>query len=149
LEHPEEKVVQTNPGEFRIRTDTYGDADHVEIEVADMGAMQVRIRMKIDAYNKTGEPLTRNPDPHHPRADGLFTGEDLWTKGRLAYPLGGADLFVSAERVTQAALPRQVLGTFRLAPASLSKIPRAVYLFARERDDSKVWTSPLFIEKIE
>jgi hypothetical protein len=149
LEHPEEKVVQTNPGEFRIRTDTYGDADHVEIEVADMGAMQVRIRMEIDAYNKTGDPLSRNPDPRHPGTDRLFTGEYLWTKERIAYPLGGADLFVCAERVTQQTLPRQVLGSFRLAPASFSKIPRAVYLFARERDDSKVWTSPLFIEKIE
>jgi hypothetical protein len=144
LEHPEETVVEPRPGVVEIRTDTYGDADHVEFEVGDLAAARIHLRFEIDAYNKTGPALERNPDPLTPGIERTVTGNDLLTQGRLVWELGGAELFVAVERLTDQALPLRVTGTHTIAPANGPHGHRALYLFARERDDHKVWTSPLF-----
>jgi hypothetical protein len=145
LEHREETVSEIRPGVFAIRTDTYGDDDHVEFEVADLAAAQIHIRLEIDAYNKTGPALERNPDPLTPGTEQKLTGADLLAQGRIEWALGGAELHVSVERLTDHALPLRVTGTHTVAPSNGPNGHRAVYLFARERDDHKVWTSPLFV----
>lgn len=147
LEHPEETVVETAPGVFAVRTDTYGDADHLELEIDDLAAARFSLRFEIDAYNKTGDALARNPDPFTPGTDRVFTGAELLAAadGSLRRELGGAELFVAAERLTDRPLPAHVGGTVILAPVNGPHGHRAVYLHARERDDRKVWTSPLFV----
>lgn len=147
LEHPEETVVETRPGVFVIRTDTYGDADHLELEIDDLAAARFRLRFEIDAYNKTGDALARNPDPFAPGVERDFHGADLLENpsGALRWELGGADLFVSAERLTDLPLPPTVSGRATVDAVNGPRGHRAVYLFARERGDAKVWTSPLFV----
>jgi hypothetical protein len=147
LEHPEETVVQTAPGVFSIRTDTYGDADHLELELDDLAVACVSLRLEIDAYNKTGDALARNPDPVTPGASQVFSGAELLAAaaGQLRWELGGAELFLAAERISERPLPATVKGTLTVPPVNGPHGHRAVYLHARERDDSKVWTSPLFV----
>jgi hypothetical protein len=60
--------------------------------------------------------------------------------------LGGAELFVAVERVSEKQMPRDLNGEFTLTPQSRSHGFVPVYLSGRQVDDSKVWTSPLFIE---
>ena len=144
LEHPEETVKEIRPGVFELRTDTYGDADHVEFEVADLAAARIHLRLEIDAYNKTGPALERNPDPLTPGTEQTLTGADLLAQNRVEWALGGAELFVAVERLTDQPLPLRVTGTHTVAPSNGPHGHRALYLFARERDDHKVWTSPLF-----
>jgi hypothetical protein len=145
LEHPEETVKLTAPGVFEVRTDTYGDADHVEFTVDDLANARIRVRLEIDAYNKTGPALQRNPDPVTPGMDHTLGGAELLARRTVTWELGGAELFVAVERLTEQILPTRVQGTHVVAPKAGLHGHRAVYLFARERDDHKVWTSPLFI----
>jgi hypothetical protein len=147
LEHPEESVVEKAPGLFVIRTDTYGDADHLELELSDLASARLKLRFEIDAYNKTGDALARNPDPVTPGAAHEFIGADLMAEksGALRWELGGAELFFAAERLSEVPLPAELNGIVTVPPCNGPHGHRAVYLFARERDDAKVWTSPLFV----
>lgn len=144
-EHPEETARQVSPGVFEIRTDTYGDADHVEFTVADLASARIGFRLDIDAYNKTGPALERNPDPLTPGCSRTLDGSALLAGGDVKWELGGAELFVAIERVASKPLPLRVTGVHSVAPGAGSNGHRAFYLFARERDDHKVWTSPLFV----
>lgn len=143
LEHPEERVAETAPGVFTVATDTYGDADHLELDVGDLAALQLEIDLSIGAYNKTGDPLAPNPNAEVPHARRTVRGDVSLAAGAVRWELGGAELFLAVERLTAAPLPLVVEGDFTV-PASVQ--PTAVYVFARERDDAKVWTSPLFLQ---
>lgn len=147
LAHPEETVHETSPGRFEIRTDTYGDADHLELVVSDLAAARFSLNFEIDAYNKTGDALARNPDPITPGGRLEFTGADLLAArdGILRRELGGAELFLAAERLSDKPLPPEVSGSVSVPPVNGPHGHRAVYLFARQRDDAKTWTSPLFV----
>lgn len=147
LEHPEETIREVAPGRFEIRTDTYGDADHLDLIVSDLAAARVLLRFEIDAYNKTGDALARNPDPVTPGATREFSGADLIAApgNGLRWELGGAELFLAAERLSFGPLPSRVEGLVTVPDSNGPHGHRALYLFARERDDAKVWTSPLFV----
>ena len=145
LEHVEERVVETAPGIFRIRTDTYGDADQLELELADVAAARISLHFEIDAYNKTGDVLARNRDPQIPEFEQTITGEDLLRHGGRRWDLGGAELFVAAERLGGGPLPGFVSGRVRVPAVNGPHGYRAIYAFGRERDDAKAWTSPLFV----
>jgi hypothetical protein len=140
-------VNETAPGVFSIRTDTYGDADHLELTVGNLAAARFSLRFEIDAYNKTGDTLARNLDTETPGAALDFSGGDLLAtpSGNLRWDLGGAELFIAAERVTDRSLPAVLKGVVTVPPVNGPHGHRAVYLFARERDDAKVWTSPFFV----
>lgn len=150
LEHPEETVAETAPGRFEIRTDTYGDADHLELvlsDLSDLSAARVSARFEIDAYNKTGDALARNPDPASPAEPFAFTGADLLaaTDGKIRREFGGTELFLAAERLTDRPLPAALRGKVLVPPDHGPHGHRAITLFARQRDDAKVWSSPLFV----
>ncbi len=145
LEHPEETVVEVSPGVFQVRADTYGDADHIEIQVDDPAALRMEFNLEIGAFDKTGRRGASRPDPLTPGAAGVVTGADLWSHGAIRRELGGEGLFVAAERVAGGGLPARVEGAFVAPPENGAHGFRALYLFARERDDHKVWTSPLFV----
>jgi hypothetical protein len=144
-EHPEETVKQTSPGVFEVRTDTYGDADHIEFEVDDLASARIDLHLEIDAYNKTGSALDRNRDPVTPGTAQVVSGADLLANDDVRWELGGAELFVAVERLTEQPLPVRVTGSHTIEPVNGPHGHLALYLFARERDDAKVWTSPLFV----
>jgi hypothetical protein len=145
FEHPEESVWRSGPTDIGFRTDTYGDADCAVIDVGNLAACRIRVAGRIDGYSKTGSPLDGNPFVHCPTFDWEASGADLLRDGALRRELGGTELFLAIERVTDAALPREVRGSLEIEPHNGPHGFRPVYLYGRQADDAKVWTSAMFI----
>ena len=66
-------------------------------------------------------------------------------KGTLRKELGGTELFLAVERVSDAEMPRDVSGALQVSPDNSSHGFRPVYFYGRQIDDAKVWTSAMFI----
>jgi hypothetical protein len=146
FEHPEESVWRAGPTDIGVRTDTYGDADGVVIDIGNLPACRIRFAGRIDGYSKTGNPLEGNPFVHCPTFDWEITGAELLQAGSLRMELGGTELFLAIERVTDAALPRDVGGSLQIDARNGPHGFRPVYFHGRQTDDAKVWTSAMFIE---
>ena len=141
LEHLEETIVADGNG-VRIKTETYGDADGVVLDIGDLASLDLSLDFTIEGFDKTGSPL--NPAPHKPcpRAQWRIRGDELTKAGTLRRDLPGCELFIAIERVTEVALPIEVSGEFFLPTEH-----RCVYITGRQVDDEKVWTSPIFIDR--
>ena len=137
---------RAGPTEIGFRTDTYGDADCVVIDVDNLARCRIRIAGRIDAYVKVGNPLEGNPFVHCPTFDWEISGAELLESGALRRDLGGKELFLAVERVTDDALPREVSGSLEIRPGNGPHGFRPVYFYGRQMDDAKVWTSAMFIE---
>jgi hypothetical protein len=148
LEHPEEYVRRSGPTEITFRSDTYGDSDAIEMEVSDLEHGIFEVALKIGSYVKVGSPLDEHPYVHRPEVHWQFTGKELLEQDDLTLQLGGADLFVAAERISQQPLPLEVQGSFLLEPRQGRYGFVPLYLMGRQNDDSKAWTSPLFIRHL-
>ena len=146
FEHPEESVWRAGPTDIGFRTDTYGDADSVVIDIGNLPSCRIRLAGRIDGYSKTGNPLEGNPFVHCPSFDWEVTGAELLKTGNLRMELGGTELFLAIERITDASLPRDLSGSLQIAPRNGKHGFRPVYFYGRQSDDAKVWTSAMFIE---
>ena len=146
FEHLEESVWRAGPTEIGFRTDTYGDADCAVIDIDNLARCRIRVAGRIDAYVKVGNPLEGNPFVHCPTFDWEVPGAELLESGTLRRELGGTELFLAIERVTDATLPRDVAGALEIPPGNGPHGFRPVYFCGRQADDAKVWTSALFIE---
>jgi hypothetical protein len=145
FEHPEESVWRAGPTDLGFRTDTYGDADRAVIDVGNLAACRIRVAGRIDSYSKVGNPLDGNPFVHCPTFDWEVSGAELLRGGTLRRELGGTELFLAIERVTDAELPREVRGSLEIEPQNGPHGFRPVYFHGRQSDDAKVWTSAMFI----
>jgi hypothetical protein len=145
LEHKEEAVWRIGAMQIGFRSDTYGDTDALEIDLSNLASCNLRIQGTIDGYVKVGDPLKRNPFVHCPEFDWKVSGADLVAAKRLTMPLGGADLVLDLELISDAAMPRDVSGTLELKPENGPHGFRPVYFLGRQVDDAKAYTSPLFI----
>jgi hypothetical protein len=145
LEHAEEYVRRAGPLKIAFRTDTYGDADALEMELSSLTTARFRLHVEIGSYVKVGNPLKPNPYVHLPEYTWEFTGRELMEKGVLRRELGGAELFLAAERLSDQPMPRDVEGTFSLEPVNGPHGFRPIYLRGRQVDDAKAWASALFI----
>lgn len=145
FEHPEESCWRAGPTSIAFRSETYGDADSIELEVADLRAARFTLRASIDGYVKVGDPRQPNPFVHAPGVEWQVSGAELLAAGELRRELGGSELFVALERLSDAPLPRELSGRFEVDPHNAPFGHRPVYLQARQRDDAKAWTSALFI----
>jgi hypothetical protein len=145
FEHSEDSCWRAGPTEIGFRSDTYGDADSIEIEVDRLAELRIDIAGTIDAYVKVGDPLQRNPFVHRPDFHWQVNGADLVKTGRLQRDLGGTELFLALERLTDDPLPRTLSGEVIIDPHNAPFGHRPVYFHGRQRDDSKVWTSAQFI----
>jgi hypothetical protein len=146
FEHPEESVWRAGPTDIGLRTDTYGDADSVVVDVGNLAACRIRFSGRIDGYSKTGNPLEGNPFVHCPTFDWEVSGAELLQAGRLRMELGGTELFLAMERVTDSTLPRDVGGSLQIEPRNGPHGFRPIYFHGRQTDDAKVWTSAMFID---
>ena len=146
FEHSEESSWRAGPTEIAFRSDTYGDADSIEIEVSALQHLRLRVHGTIDSYVKVGDPLQANPFVHRPTFDWEVSGQELLQSGRLQLELGGTELFLALERLTDAALPRSVQGQISVDPVNAAFGFRPVYFHGRQRDDSKIWSSAHFIQ---
>ena len=145
FEHPEESVWRAGPTDIGFRTDTYGDADSAVLDIGNLAACRIRLAGRIDGYSKVGNPLEGNPFVHCPTFDWEVTGAELLQGGSLRRELGGTELFLAIERVTDRALPRDVSGSLKIEPRNGPHGFRPVYFHGRQADDAKVWTSAMFI----
>lgn len=146
FEHPEQFVRRAGALELAFRSDTYGDSDAIELEVSNLATAQFDLQVQIGAFDKLGSPLRPNPHRHCPESHWRFSGSELIEQGQLRQELGGEGLFLAAERLSAAAIPREIRGSFVLEPLPDPLAAHPVYLSAQQIDGSRVWTSPLFIE---
>ena len=95
---------------------------------------------------KVGNPLDGNPFIHCPTFDWEITGAELLQAGSLRKDLGGTELFLAVERITDLQLPRDVSGSLEIEPVNGPHGFRPVYFYGCQTDDAKVWTSAMFID---
>lgn len=146
FEHGEEVCWRAGPTDIAFRSDTYGDADSVEIDISNLHRCTIKVEGTIDSYVKVGDPLKRNPFVHAPQFSWEISGAELLEQGGLKLDLGGTELFLALERLTEKPLPIDLAGSIEIAPENAPFGHRPVYLFGRQRDDSKVWSSALFVK---
>ena len=144
LEHKEETVWRASPTEIGFRTDTYGDADTIEIDLANLANANIKVSGEIHGYVKVGNPLDGNPFVHCPEFSLEISGAELMEKGAVQKELGGTELFVAIERISEAPMPRDVAGSFEVQPQNGPHGFRPVFLQGRQIDDGKVWTSAMY-----
>ncbi|MFC5353654.1 hypothetical protein [Azospirillum himalayense] len=149
FDHPEQGCWRRDATTVAIRTVTHGDSDGVELALSRLAGARIQVRLAIGTYVKVGNPLTPPPNPHAPEAvldidgDALLADADA---GRITRMLPGTELEVTVERVTEAPLPRDLTGRIPLADLALAPgREHPLFLTARQRDQSRVWTSALFL----
>jgi hypothetical protein len=148
LDVPEEVIEQTTTNQIRFQTRTSGDFDGVVISFDEPGNFPSKISISgtLDGYTKVGDVLKGNPHKAQPAFQLSASAEEAALDGgKILEIKGGVDLFVSAEIVPDAPLPREVRGEIRVEGRSRGE-SQAVYSVGREWDGGKVITSPLFIE---
>ncbi len=107
-------------------------------------------RCRSTAVSTTTSRSATRPEPqpyvHAPTVLMTLSGEQLLAQSQVVEELPGAELKVSLERVTAAALPRELQGTIELARLGLEPgREHPLFICARQRDQSRVWTSALFL----
>lgn len=145
LEHREETVWRADPTTIGFRTDTYGDADTVEMDVSNLANCRIRVSGDIHGYVKIGDPTKGNPFVHCPTFELETTGEELLRTGGVRKELGGCELFIAVERLADAATPRDISGSFTLDATNGPHGFRPIYLEGRQIDDAKAWTSAMYV----
>jgi hypothetical protein len=145
FEHVEEAAWRTGTTDIEFRSDTYGDADSVEIDISNLANARFIIEGTIDSFVKVGDPLQGNPFAHVPTFHWEFSGAELLERGTARHELGGTELFLALERLTDQALPADLSGSIEVAAVNAPFGFRPVYFFGRQRDDSKIWSSAQFI----
>ncbi len=145
FEHVEETAWRASPTDIGFRSETYGDADSIEIEMSNLSEARFSIEGTIGGFVKVGDPRKTAPFIHRPDFHWEVSGAELLEKGELRLDLGGTDLFLALERLTASTLPRDISGRFQVEPLNGPFGFRPVYLFGRQRDNSKIWSSAQFI----
>jgi hypothetical protein len=145
FEHREEAAWRQGATAIGFRSETYGDADCIEVELSGLAGCMIRVQGTIDGYVKVGDPLKGNPFVHCPTFDWEVSGAELLAGKRIEKRLGGADLFLALELMSDQPTPREVSGTLELVPENGPHGCRPVYFLGRQIDDAKAYTSPLYI----
>ena len=146
FEHNEEACWRKSMTQIGFHSDTYGDTDSIEIDVSNLAQCTIRIEATLDGYVKVGNPLDGNPFAHCPAVSWETSGQELMDHNQVRKELGGADLFVCVERLTEVALPREVRGSLTIKKENGPHGHRSIFLAARQIDHSVVWTSAMFIK---
>lgn len=145
FEHREETCWREGATTVGFRSDTYGDADAIELDLLDLASAKIMVSGTIDGYVKVGDPLKGNPFVHCPSFSWEITGAELMAASRLEKPLPGVGMFLALERMSETQAPRDVSGIVEAEPVNGPHGFRPIYFHARQVDDAKVWTSAMFI----
>jgi hypothetical protein len=146
FEHSEESAWRAGPIDIGFRSETYGDADAVEIDIGNLAGATIRVEGTIDSFVKIGDPLKGNSFVHMPRFSMEVSGRELLERGSVGLDLGGTELFVAVERLSDQPLPIDISGSLQIEPRNSPFGFRPIYFFGRQRNDAKVWSSAQFIE---
>lgn len=146
FDHPEQTCWQQDSTSLAVRTVTHGDTDSIELTLSHLAGCRIEARFAIGTYVKVGDPLNPPANPHAPEATITVTGDALLAERRVVTTLPGAELELAVERVTTGALPRDLAGAIDLAGLGLETgAEHPLFLAARQRDQSRLWTSALFV----
>ena len=149
VDNPEDTIGKASETQVIFKTRTSGDFDGVDIFFSGPGLPStISVTGNLGGYVKVGNPLSGNPHKTQPQFNlDLVATDEREFEGKEVAIAGGADLFVSAEVLTQVELPRKVKGTFTVQ-AGTHKVrdQKSVYFVGREHTGGKVITSPMFIE---
>lgn len=146
FEHKEETCWRQSTTQVGFSSDTYGDVDAIELDVAHLATATLRVEGTIDGYVKVGDPLKGNPFVDCPTFSWEISGKELLAGERLRKELPGVEMFIAFERMSEQPAPRDVSGTVEIDARNGPHGFRPVYFLARQVDDAKVWTSAMFIE---
>jgi len=150
FDHPEQTCWRENATTLGFRTATHGDTDSIELTLGALRTANFVIKARIDNYIKVGDPLKPQPYVHSPEVELLVSGEQLLSQGGIEQLLPGAELKLSIERISDAELPRDLAGDIDLATLALPQdVEHPLFVSARQRDQSRVWTSAVFLTPID
>ena len=152
LDNPEDSIRQTSSSQIIYSTRTSGDFDGVDIYFTPSsnrteGDFVVSVTGQIGGYVKVGNALLGSAHKAQPEYSLQCTPEELGSEdGKSVSIAGGAELFVSAQMLSDVALSTRVSGECTVAPPEASKPHRAIYFVGREYGGARVITSPIFID---
>lgn len=146
FDHPEQRLWRKDTNTIGFATVTNGDADSIELSLGNLVDATISLNVAIHGYVKIGDPLHPPAHTDLPEMSLVTTGAALLAGEQSIVDGGGAELFATIEPVTAADLPRDVAlsvptADLDLTPASEHRL----FLTARQRDQSRVWTSALFL----
>ncbi|MEO7495134.1 MAG: hypothetical protein ABIT83_17980 [Massilia sp.] len=146
LDHPEQSCWREDATTIAFRTNTSGDTDSIELSLSNLAGCRIEVESRIDGYIKVGDPLQPQAFVHAPTVSLAVSGEDLLAQARVEQRLAGEELHVAVERISGAELPRDVGGEIALAGLNLAPgREHPLFIAARQRDQSRVWTSAVFV----
>jgi hypothetical protein len=146
FDHPEQTCWRESHTALGFRTSTHGDTDSIEISLSDLQQAVLTVKVNIDGYIKVGDPLHPQPHVHAPEFELVVTGAELLQTDMVEKILPGAELRFAIERISANPLPREVHGTIDLKQLGLETgREHPLFISARQRDQSRVWTSALFV----
>ncbi|SMC29605.1 Protein of unknown function [Andreprevotia lacus DSM 23236] len=147
FDHPEQTCWRSGATSIAFSTVTSGDQDSIELDLSGLGeGVEISVHARIDSYTKVGDPLQPQAHPHDPHAGLTVSGAALQAQPVHTRQLAGTELHLTVERITAAALPRDVHGEIDLQPLQLpAGREHPLFITARQRDQSRVWTSALFV----
>lgn len=147
FEHLEERAWRDGPDQVAFVSDTAGDADSITLVLSHPSPdVEVVIEATIGGFRKTGNADDRNPFATTPSVQWRLRLGEILEQGSLRRDLGGEELFLALERVTAEPLPLDLSGVVAVSGHPIIAGARPVFLHARELDDAKVWTSPIFLQ---
>ena len=148
FDHPEQSVWRDGATAVHFVTQTHGDTDAVELTLSGLEGCQIEIHADIAGYAKVGDPLHPPPHVHAPSVAFALSGTELVAQGSAALDIPGAELRLAIDRLTDAPLPRDVAGEIDFRSLALdAKREHALFVTARQRNQSRIWTSPLFLRQ--
>ncbi|MCE4553386.1 DUF3604 domain-containing protein [Pelomonas cellulosilytica] len=146
FDHAEQTTWREDTTTVCFKTATHGDTDSIELTLGELRDAHITVNARIDGYVKVGSPLKRQPFVHAPEVEVRISGAELLARGSFQEELPGTELVLSVEPVTDAALPRDVSGEVDLLSLGLQAgVEHPLFITARQRDQSRVWTSALFV----
>lgn len=146
LDHPEQSCWRQDATTLAFRTNTSGDTDSIELTLSALAGCTIEVESRIDGYVKVGDPLQPQPYAHAPSVRFALDGAALLERTVHEQALAGAELRVTLERIGDGVLPREVTGEIALSALQLAPgREHPLFVTARQRDQSRVWTSALFL----
>ena len=147
FDHPEQSAWRKGATAIGFRTATHGDVDGVELTLSELAGAKIEVTAAITGYAKVGDPLQPPPHAHAPTVSLAVSGSDLLAQGSVVLEIPGVELRLCVERVTDQVLPRDVAGELDIAALNLNQgCEHPLFLTARQKDQSRIWTSPLFVQ---
>jgi hypothetical protein len=146
FDHPEQCAWRKDATTIGFQSATHGDVDGVELSLSDLAGSRIDVRANLYGYVKVGDPLQPPPHIDAPSVNLSVSGCELLASGAINLDIPGVELRISLECVTEKTLARDLEGEIHIDALKLEKgREHPLFITARQTDQSRIWTSPLFL----